>query len=126
MERKMLINFLSALAVLALIMLVTKVVKTNYDPRLLKSATAVATVLDKSIKPAGTTPIYRSIGGQIRAIPVRNEEEPTIFIQINGITVSGVVDHLEYQNINIDNDVTVTYLKPKYWGKPIVIDIRGN
>lgn len=117
-------QFLSVIVVLGIIGTVVAVSNSNYDPRGLEQKLRKSVATSKSIKPAGTTPIYRSVGGQIQAISVTNQEEPTLFVTIEGKNVAGVVSKKEYEEIAIGDTVRVSYLQPKFWGDPIVVMIK--
>lgn len=112
------------LAVVFGIFMVMKLSRENYDFRFLEPQQTTAIVIKKGIKPAGTTPMYRAIGGVIRAIPVTNQEEPTLFININGNDSSTVVSHSYYEKIQKGDSISVTYYIPKYWGKPFAVTLN--
>jgi hypothetical protein len=120
----MIIDFIAAVIVVLFIFVIAKIARDNYDVRYLAKHQTTAIIIDKNIKPAGTTPMYRFIGGGVYTIPVTNQEEPTIFVNIVGKKVAGVTHKNLYQKKEIGDLVNIEYLQPKYWGSPIIISIN--
>ena len=120
----MIMNFIAPVIVVLIIFVIAKIAINNYDVRNLTKYKISSIIIDKNIKPAGTTPMYRFIGGGVYTIPVSNQEEPTLFVNIAGKKVAGVINKKSYQQKKIGDSVDVEYLQPKYWGSPIIISIN--
>ncbi len=120
----MIMNFITPIIVVIIIFIIAKIARDNYDMRHLAKYKTTSIIIDKNIKPAGTTPMYRFIGGGVYTIPVTNQEEPTFFVDISGNKIAGVVHKKLYQQKKIGDSVDIEYLQPKYWGSPIIININ--
>jgi hypothetical protein len=122
----LILSIVLPLSVVALIFFGAKVSRENYDLRFIERQYTTANVVSKKIKPAGTTPMYRAVGGVIRAIPVTNQEEPTLYVEIEGDTVPAVVSRKRYATIKTGQRIKVHYYQPKYWGKPFAVGLGGE
>lgn len=117
-------NMLFTIIVVVFIFIASQLAMKNYDLRFLQPNQTSVTIINKEIKPAGTTPIYRYIGTTLYTFPETTQVQPTLYVNIKNKKVAFVVSMPIYQKTEINSTVSVKYYLPKYWGKPFAIVLQ--
>jgi hypothetical protein len=119
------LNMLIPVIIVGMIFLISHAMQSNYDLRNLQPYQGIALVTAKEIIPAGTERQFVHVGKTLVGSPVAKQEEPTLYVKLEGKDAIAIVDRQQYSDILIGQKISVTYYKPKYYGKPFALHVNN-
>lgn len=123
---KAIFNLLIPVIVVAAIFMGSRIMQTNYDLRYLEQHSGIATVTSKEVIPAGAERRFVYVGKTLVNSTVTNQEEPTIYLNLQSSDTASIVSRKQYNAISIGQSVPVTYYEPKYYGNPFAVKVVNS